>query len=54
MSEDRKLAQELEFLQADQELLRQEVDSMNHSIKVLEVLLTTLVINLKNMLNLDL
>lgn len=48
-----KLALELEYLRADQELLRQEVDSMNRSMREQSLLVSTLVMTLKNMSVID-
>ncbi len=40
---------ELEFLQADLELLRQEVDSINHSMKQVELWQRTMDMTLRRM-----
>ncbi len=49
MDFESRLAREQEFLQADLELLRQEVDSMNRDIKLLKVLLDISVTTRKDM-----
>ncbi len=47
---DKELALEVEYLRADLELLRQEVDSMNLYMKAQKVSVDTMVMTLRDML----
>lgn len=51
MMQEKAVLQELEYLRADLDLLRQEVDSMNHYMKLQSRSVSTMVTTLRDIIN---